>query len=348
MFDMMALENVYKIGGGTISTNRNVRLVDIASELGLTVNTVSRALRDKPDIGEETKRKVKQTASEMGYIPNSIASSLRQGSSKTIAIVFDNLMNPYFMIMADKIHRKLNILGFASMIFAGHQGKLDKHTVETIVSRKVDGIITFLEPHTEVVDQLKLNRIPTILVGRKNSKLMIDSVATDDFDGAYKVGQLFIETKANRIAYIGAPKEIECSRRRLKGLKQALIDQNKTIDETLYIYQDHDTLEKTLDALLCSNVDAIFCFNDMIALEVCTLLSKKSIPVPASIRVAGFDDIQSELFIPIRLTTVSTNKEQIIDKTVELLLEQLQDKDQNHHHVQHVDYPVELKRGETA
>lgn len=317
-------------------------------QLGLTVNTVSRALRDKSDIGEETKRKVKQTALDLGYIPNSIASSLRKGSSRTIAIVFDNLMNPYFMIMADKIHRKLNVLGFASMIFAGHQGKLDKHTVETIVSRKVDGIITFLEPHNDVAEQLKLNQVPTILVGRKNSKLMIDSVATDDFDGAYKVGCLFIETNAKRIAYIGAPKEIECSRRRSKGLKQALIDHHIIVDDTLFIYQNQQSLEHSLDELLQSGTDAIFCFNDMMALEVCTLLSKKGIPVPSSIRVAGFDDIQSELFIPIRLTTVSTNKEQIIDKTVELLLEQLQDKNHVNHHVQHVDYPVELKRGETA
>jgi len=152
MFDMINLESGFT--GGIMTTKRNVRLIDIATALELTVNTVSRALRDKSDIGEETKELVKKTALEMGYIPNTIASSLRKGSSRTIAIVFDNLTNPYFMIMADKIHRRLGPMNYATMIFAGSNGQLGPEELIPIVSRKVDGILTFLEPTIKALDLL--------------------------------------------------------------------------------------------------------------------------------------------------------------------------------------------------
>jgi LacI family transcriptional regulator len=331
-----------------IVQNRNVRLIDIATRLELTVNTVSRALRDKSDIGEETKLRVKQTALEMGYIPNTIASSLRRGQSRTIAIVFDNLVNPYFMIMADKIHRKLELIGYAMMIFAGTEGKLEMSTIETIVSRKVDGIITFLEPTNEVMTALSINQIPMVLVGRKNTKLPLDSVATDDFDGAYKVGLHFVAAGAKRIAYLGAPKEIECSRRRLKGLKKALQEHNLEADEKNFIYMNERSVRQEVEVLLSNHVDAIFCFNDMIALEVCELLTRRHIAVPNQVRVAGFDDIQSDFILPIRLTTVASDKEQIIDRTLQLLLDKVEHRNQTDSAPLHIDFEVQLKKGDTV
>lgn len=103
----------------------NVRLIDIAREVGCTVNTVSRALRNKDDISEKTKKKVREVANRLGYIPNSIASSLRSGLSYTVAIIFENLINPYYMIMTDKLHRRLEELGYATLIFAVHDYTLN-------------------------------------------------------------------------------------------------------------------------------------------------------------------------------------------------------------------------------
>jgi LacI family transcriptional regulator len=332
----------------TIVQTKNVRLVDIAQRLELTVNTVSRALRDKSDIGEETKLRVKQTALEMGYIPNSIASSLRRGQSRTIAIVFDNLVNPYFMIMADKLHRRLEHSGYAMMIFAGTEGRLEMSTVEAIVSRKAEGIITFLEPMGNVIEALQKNQIPMVLVGRKNTKLQIDSVATDDFDGAYKVGRHLIQSGAKRIAYLGAPKEIECSRRRLKGLKKAIAESGLDSSEADFVYMSGRSVEEELEWLLKRSIDAVFCFNDMIALEVCEVLTRRQISVPKQVRVAGFDDIQSDFVLPIRLTTVTSDKNQIIEKTLEVLLAKLDVRSLQESEPLHIDFPVELKPGDTV
>ena len=129
-----------------MSFRKKIRLIDIARACGYSVNTVSRALRDKEDIGKETREKIKKISAEMGYLPNTIASSLRCGSTHTIAIVFDNMINPYFMIMADKIHYRLDRHGYATMIFAVYDNKFRSAALAPIVSRQVDGIITFLEP----------------------------------------------------------------------------------------------------------------------------------------------------------------------------------------------------------
>jgi len=330
-----------------MSSNQNVRLIDIAMRLDLTVNTVSRALRDKSDIGFETKMLVKRTADEMGYIPNSIASSLRNGSSRTIAIIFDNLMNPYFMIMADKIHKRLDPLGYATMIFAGMDGRFEIESLAPIVSRKVDGIITFLEPSNEVLNIVEKNQIPIVLVGRKNTKLSIDSVSTDDFRGGYEIGKLFHSKNAKNVGYLGAPLGVECSKRRLNGLKQSLKDYNMSIKVENFRYVASNSVREDLQILLDNHVDAIFCFNDMMALEAITILKDKGLHVPQDIMLAGFDDLQNDLILPVRLTTIASDKDLIIDTTISMLLHRL-DSSVEHHETRFIDYDIVLINGETT
>ncbi|MCK7488050.1 MAG: substrate-binding domain-containing protein [Bacillus subtilis] len=176
----------------------------------------------------------------------------------------------------------------------------------------------------------------------------MDSVATDDFDGAYKVGLHFVESGAKKIAYLGAPKEIECSRRRLKGLKKALLENNPAVDESNFIYMNGRSIRQEVDILLANNIDAIFCFNDMIALEVSEILTRRHIAIPAQIRIAGFDDIQSDFILPIRLTTVASNKDQIIDKSLQLLLDKVEHREFSDITPLHIDFEVQLKKGDTV
>lgn len=323
----------------------NVRLIDIAEVLGLTVNTVSRALRDMPDIGEETKIRVREMAENMGYIPNSIASSLRSGMSHIIAIVFDNMKNPYFMIMADKIHQRLYKLGYATMIFAVHDIKFKMNDLTSIISRKVDAIITFLEPDQRVVRVCQQNNIPLLLFGRENSELDIDSVSTDDFKGGYEVGRLFSKLGAKNIGYIGAPKEIECSVRRLNGMKHYLDEHHIPYDESNFRFIKDIGIEEELNALIDSKVDAIFCFNDVMALEAITLLEKHGLNVPDDVHVVGYDNIQHEFFIPIELTSVDSDKEKIVDTVVDLILDRVDNK--SNHKPRQIKFDVWMHEGRT-
>ncbi|MBN2504379.1 MAG: LacI family DNA-binding transcriptional regulator [Bacilli bacterium] len=326
---------------------KTVRLIDIANRLGLTVNTVSRALRDKSDIGAETKERVRNTAREMGYIPNSIASSLRKGSSKTIAIVFDNLVNPYFMIMADKIHSRLDARGYASMIFAGYEGGFTTEILGQILSRKVDGIITFLEPDLDVLRILSTNQIPIVLLGRKNTTLEVDSVATDDFKGGYLITEAMIASGAKKIAYIGVPSTVECSVRRLNGMTKCLKDHQVPFYSELSHFVNGESIEQIFHKLKDSQTDAIFCFNDMIALEVYRFAAESGLKVPSELKIGGFDDIQTEFKMPIKLTTIASDRDEIVDTTIRLMLDKVRQKTP-YDDYQYVDFDVRIVYGDTT
>ena len=115
--------------------------------MGLTINTVSRALKDKNDISEATKTQVKRIAYQMGYIPDTLASSLRSGVTKTIGVMFDNIANPYFVIMTDLLHQVLKHDGYEMMIYtnSGDHAQLDVENFNLMASRRLDGIVTFLK-----------------------------------------------------------------------------------------------------------------------------------------------------------------------------------------------------------
>ncbi len=324
----------------------NIRLIDIAGKLNITVNTASKALRGKPGVSDETRKAVKKLAEELGYVPNSLAKGLQSGQTFTVAIIFDVLINPYFMIMADKIHQKLKTLGYDTMIFAGEDGKLEINTLKTLLSRRVDGIITFLEPSDDVNSILYNTRIPTVLIGRKNINLNISTISTDDYKGSYEVGKLFITNGAKNIGYIGIPEDIECSKRRLSGLMQSMIDHGVAYNDANFRFMKTPQIADELNELIKNKVDAIFIFNDMLLLEAYIILKDQGIKVPDDIMLAGFDNIQEELPNPLKITTVASDKTKIIETAVNLLFNHINNKEV--YEYQHVEFDVELIVGETT
>ena len=307
--------------------NRIVRLKDIAESLGTSINTVSHALKDKSDISVEMKEKVKKKAMELGYFPNIIASSLRNGSSKVIAVVFDHLLNPYYMVMVDLISTKLNNSKYDTFFYRLEKGQFTMDVLFKIFSRKVDGIISFSEPSYEICDFCNRLNMPLVLVGRKNDDLNISCVYTDDIKGGYLACKKMIESGAKNVAYLGAPYSIECSRRRKDGFVQYLKDNNLNINEDNYIFlkEDNESIEKYLELLIDRGVDGIFCFNDMMALDAIRYLNSKNINVPSQVKIIGYDDIYDHFLLPMGLTSIGSNKSLTIDIALELIFDQIND-----------------------
>lgn len=305
--------------------NRIVRLKDIAESLGTSINTVSHALKDKSDISVEMKEKVKKKAMELGYFPNVIASSLRNGSSKVIAVVFDHLLNPYYMVMVDLITTKLNNSKYDTFFYRLDKGQFTMDVLFKIFSRKVDGIISFSEPSYEICDFCNRLNMPLVLVGRKNDDLNISCVYTDDIKGGYLVCEKMIESGAKNVAYLGAPYSIECSRRRKDGFVKYLKEHDLEINEDNYIFlkEDNEPIEKYLDQFIEKGVDGIFCFNDMMALDTIRYLNSKNIMVPSDVRIIGYDDIYDHFLLPMGLTSIGSNKSLTIDIAIGLIFEQI-------------------------
>lgn len=312
-----------------------VLLKDIAKRTGLSANTVSRALKDKDDISDSTKDYVKRTAAEMGYIPDSVAQSLRSGRTNTIGVVFDNIANPYFMIMTELIYKILSEASYNIMIFTSsdERAQFNLDALQRLVSRRIDGVITFLRPTDEVAYYAKKNQIPIVTVGREADDLGIDCVFTNDVKGGQLVGDHLIERGYKNIAFIGAPSDIKCSTKRLEGLKKSCETHNIQLAEENIKFLEHrtDDVHAMVKEVVSRNVDAIFCFNDVMAYEAISTIDNLGLTVPGDIAVVGYDDIESRINIPTKLTTIHNGNEAITRQAVSSLFKR----------INHFDKPLE-------
>ncbi|MCF7932772.1 MAG: LacI family transcriptional regulator [Acholeplasmataceae bacterium] len=310
---------------------KRILLKDIAEKSGLTINTVSRALKDKPDISEATRREVQRLAADMGYIPDVIASSLRSGYTKTIGIMFDNIANPYFMIMTELLYEELHKDGYDIMIFtgSGDRAQFDIESFNKMVSRRIDGIITFLKPTTDVVNALRNNKIPLVVLGREGDDIGVDSVYTNDYLGGFEIAKYLTNKGHHQIGYIGAPSDILCSTKRLEGMTDYLSSQKLKINHGCHRFLEHGNLdlEPHVQALIDQHVTAIFCFNDTMAYEAISIINQKGLKVPEDIAVCGYDNLEERIRVPVSLTTIDTNKRELTLRCVRTLKRRIENFD---------------------
>lgn len=140
-----------------------VTIKDVARIARVTPQTVSRALRDAPDIAASTKTRVLEIAANLNYVKNSTASALRRGSTRLIAIIYDNLINLYFSIMTDFIQFSLKELGYSTLTMPFRHFRLNEEAYMAAVSHNVDGIISFLEPEECISALVKRYNVPVLL-----------------------------------------------------------------------------------------------------------------------------------------------------------------------------------------
>jgi LacI family transcriptional regulator len=304
-----------------------IRLKDIAKKTGLTINTVSRAIQDKPDISEATKQHVRDVAKQLGYIPNVIARSMRSGYTNTIGIVFDNIANPYYMIMTDLLHQQLQRNGYDVFIItsSGENGKFDQITLNKILSRKIDGIISFLKPNEETATLIKDNHIPIVIIGREGDDLGLDSVYTNDFNGGFQVGEYFKSRGFKHVGYIGAPKDILCSVKRHEGLKMSLASHPTIQLDAIYLNHGDMEMKQKVDRLIQVGAEAIFCFNDVMAMEAYSYLQTQPRYEHKAIEMIGYDNILKHLNIPLPIASVDSDKEALAINTVAAVLNRIKD-----------------------
>lgn len=307
--------------------NKPIRLKDIAKKIGLTINTVSRAIQNKTDISEATKKKVQAVVKELGYVPNVIARSMRSGYTNTIGIVFDNIANPYFMIMTDLLHQELERQGYDVFIItsSGEKGKFDATTLNKILSRKIDGIISFLKPNEATAKMILANQIPVVIIGREGDDLGLDSVYTDDVQGGYQVGDFFKEKGYVHVGYIGAPKDIMCSVKRHEGLKKSLQKKAGIKLDTIFLEHGDMEMKQKVDRLIQSGVQAIFCFNDVMAMEAFSYLQSQPRYANNPVAIIGYDNILKNLNIPLPIPSVDSDKNLLAGKTVQTVLSRIKD-----------------------
>lgn len=286
---------------------------DIAEVLGISINTVSHALRGLPDISAETTAKVRNKAKEMGYIPNSMAIKLKTGSSKTIALVYDNLINPYFMIMASKLFELIKSRGYDCLICpSGNNSILDTEVFNDLLPLQVDGIFSFLDVEEKVATSKAFQANNVVIVGRA-SVHNISSIYVDDFHGGELVGEYFKNKGYKNILYVGAH-EISESSKRLNGLKTVYGDSIMAIE-----FSEKDDVSRLVNFIKENNIDAVFGFNDILATIVQKAIEQEKLPID----VVGFDAIHKTLPFVDDITSVTYDFDKIAENAIEELMRKI-------------------------
>ena len=294
-------------------------LKSIAYELGISINTVSRALRDCDDISESTKEKVRQKAFEMGYVPNSVSQFIKRDGRKLIAVVLNNFKNPYFQIISDKLVNLLADKGYDFTTVYSSTKKLDLNLLKQCISQRVDAVFTLLEPEPNVIDCAKLNKMPIAMVGRHSTMDFIDEVYTDDELG----GQLVAHYLSNyhtisKFVYIKMP-NVECSKRRQDAFKETVKSINPEADVMIL---EPKQINSTLITAINKGYLGIFAFNDELAYQVLKSLNKQ-VPnvrkVYPHLHIVGFDCVSTRIPGFIDITSVDFDYDAIVQESFEMI-----------------------------
>jgi len=306
-----------------------ITLKVIANKTGYSINTISRALKNKDDISIATRKSIQEVAKDMGYIVNNIAGALRSGTTKTIAIILGDISNPHFGILVKDMQITARKYGYDTIIVnTDENSDLEEQAIYSVLSKKVDGIIICpAQKNKDNILLLKKTGIPFILFGRRFDDIETDYVVCDDVKGGYLATSYLISKGHNRILFLNGPCYISSAKERYEGYMKALKESNLKFDHSLIreVSVKSGGARKILKRVLREGIDftAIFAFSDMIAWESIFTLNELGINIPKSNSIIGFDNIQSRLFLPSQLTTISSSKERMSRRSVEILLKRL-------------------------
>lgn len=300
---------------------KRVTIKDIAKISGYSVNCVSRALMGAQDISATTKQKIKQIADELGYVRNGSAAALRHGKSKTVAVLFDSLLNPFYYIMTNYLWDILLQEGYSIITFKSDIYLFEESMAKRMVSVNVDGVLSFLQPTDGALDVLNSSNTPLVVIGRKTYGAC-DSIVLNNYKGGFVAAENLIRRGYKRPLYLGESKELECSEQRCKGFLDAFSNVGITANAQFLTSSIPYKWAAYIKTLYENNSlpDSIFCFCDYIAYEVLSAINQCNV---FGIAIIGFDNIQHEVYMPGTLTTISYDKRRIAVTAVQALLDKI-------------------------
>ena len=302
-----------------------VLLRDIAQATGYTTNTVSRALKNKPDIAGSTCEYIQSVADKMGYVRNSIASSLRTGRTKTISVIVGDISNPFFAGMINLLHDAAQKIGYSVLVLCSRDdSKQEEKAVITSIERRVDGILLFPTVHCSgSIRRMQQVNIPFVLVSRHTENANYDYVVCDDEQGGYLAAKHLIEAGHRKLAFYSRNEVIYSSRGRFQGMLRAAKEAGIPQDDVFsYLQGDTASLSEKLHQWKAADVTGIFAFCD---LEVWQLIAQMEADgMLRDFNIVGFDNIQNMLEYPYPLCTIDGNMGKQISTAVELLMNRIQ------------------------
>ena len=315
-----------------VNSSMAVRLKDIARDLGVSVITVSKALRDHSDISDETKARVLKRCKELNYRPNLAARALVTGHSNLIGFVVPDILHSFFSEIVRAVSASLQGTGYTLVTASSEQdAKLEKQAVEQLIARGVDALlIASTQSTADMFRRVEEAGIPYILIDRNFAGLASHFIGVNDEEVGALATRHLAEVGCKRIAHIGGT-GLSPVVGRMEGYKRALSKLRLTADPQLVF--NAALVEELGDATgyaatarllhLQPRPDGIFCYNDPVAIGAMKAIFEAGLKVPDDISVVGAGNVHYSDMLRVPLTTVDQGTSRMGTRGAELVMERI-------------------------
>lgn len=295
-----------------------VRLKDIAARAGVSIMTVSKALRDEPDIAASTKVRIRALAEEMGYMPDAFAQALRSRRSKLFGVVISALTNPVYARTLMAIEEQAHELGY-QLLFAQSLNRPEREhkVIRNLLSRRVDGLfitpVYRLESTAPIYEELRRRETPVVLLGHKAPFCQnFVNVETDDLAASHAATRHLLELGHRRIAFFAGSPAVPAAQERLEGYRRALREADIQPDDCL-VFTAGSTIEEGEKAALqllneSPGATAVQAVNDLVAIGAATVFLQQGLHIPRDLSLVGFGNVLVSEHFRVPLTTVRQPK----------------------------------------
>lgn len=308
-----------------------ITIKDIARALNVSPSTVSRALKNNPDISQETRDIINKYAREHNYKPNVLALNLRTSKSNTIGVIIPQFVHHFFSCVLSGIEEIASQKGY-NIIVAQSSEEYEREVkiVHSFLDSRVCGVITSLAKDTSCYDhyqELLDNNIPIVFYDRICTGINTERVVVDDYAGAFSAVEYMIQTGCKRIFFYSAPLNLEISKNRRNGYLDAMKKYKIPVDDSMIMICDtrEQAITITPNILEANNrPDGFFAINDDTAAGILYACKLAGVKVPDEVSICGFTDEVIAQSTDPKLTTVEQRGQEVGESAINILINKLE------------------------
>lgn len=312
---------------------RKITLKQIARELGVSISTVSKSLKDSDEISTDTKQKVQAFAKLYNYRPNNIALSLKNRRTKNIGVVIPDIVHHFFTTVFRGIEKYANEHGYNVVVCVSDESyEKEVFNMELLANGSIDGFIMSVSAETQQkndfshLKEVMEQGFPLVLFDRVIDEIECDKVVMNDEQIAYEATTKMIAEGRKNIALVTTESYFNVSEKRAEGYKRALKDHDIDYEEKLTLVLPFKGIEESYIEDFVKNVgfDGALCVNEIFAVLLMAMAQKKGLKVPEEISVIGFTDGLLSRYSTPTLTTVAQHGERMGEIAAKMLVEKLE------------------------